>query len=361
MTNPLPILPPGDIDAAWVTRALAEAGIGGTVESIAIAPVGTGQVADTFRISIGYSGTPPTGAPASLVGKFPSADPGSKAAAKMFNIYRNETLFYQRLAATARMRVPKPYVALFEYESHDFVVLLEDLGGSRQGDQMRGCTLEEARIVAREAARLHASHWDDPALLAADWVLKPDAAWGFYTAEIMNQLYPGFVERYAARLAPEVREVADALVANYATWNARLPTHRAITHNDFRPDNMLFATRPDAPPVVVVDWQTMTLGTGAVDLVYFIGGAFDRETRLKHEGELIDIYLDELRAGGVRDYGRDALMADYRHLSFVGCVMAIGASMLVKQTERGDLMFMTMLERAAHHALDLEAMDALKG
>jgi hypothetical protein len=39
--------------------------------------------------------------------------------------------------------------------------------------------------------------------------------------------------------------------------------------------------------------------------------------------------------------------------------MAVGASMLVERTERGDAMFMVMAERHAQHALDLNAMSLL--
>ena len=359
MTMDLPILPPDRIDGAWMTRALAAAGIAAEVRGVTLSPVGTGQVADTARLAIDYAGPVPTGAPLSLIGKFPAANEESRSAAMMFNIYRNEALFYQRLAPSAGMRVPKPFLALFDEASHDFIVLLEDLGHLRPGDQMAGCTVDEARMVAREAARLHASHWQHPDLLSADWVLKPDAAWGFYTAEIMHDLWPGWVDRYSDRVSPEVFGVAKKLVENYARWNAPRPGPRAITHNDLRPDNMLFGREKGDPGVVVVDWQTMTMGSAATDLAYFIGGALDRETRRRHEGELVSAYFEELQRNGVVGYALDDLVADYRHLSFVGAVMAIGASMLVKQTERGDRMFLTMLERAAHHAIDLKAVDLL--
>jgi hypothetical protein len=39
--------------------------------------------------------------------------------------------------------------------------------------------------------------------------------------------------------------------------------------------------------------------------------------------------------------------------------MAVGASMMVERTDRGDRMFLTMAARHARHALDLEAPDLL--
>jgi hypothetical protein len=40
--------------------------------------------------------------------------------------------------------------------------------------------------------------------------------------------------------------------------------------------------------------------------------------------------------------------------------MAVVASMIVEQTERGDKMFLTMATRHATHALDLDAGDFLE-
>ncbi len=37
-------------------------------------------------------------------------------------------------------------------------------------------------------------------------------------------------------------------------------------------------------------------------------------------------------------------------------MMAVGASMMVQQTERGDEMFVTSAARHAQHALDLDAL-----
>jgi hypothetical protein len=45
----------------------------------------------------------------------------------------------------------------------------------------------------------------------------------------------------------------------------------------------------------------------------------------------------------------------YRRHTFAGLVMAVAASMLVEQTDRGDEMFMAMANRHGRHALDLAA------
>lgn len=358
MSTPPPIVEPQAVDAAWMTRALRAAGYAVELESLAVVPIGTGQIGDTFRYTPAYAGDVPPHAPRSLIGKFPAANEDSRRAARHFGIFKAEAYFYAELATSAGMRVPRPLLSLFDEATHDFVLLLEDLGHLRVGNQMVGCTLAEARVVVREAARLHASHWEDPRLYAADWIHRPRTAWGFYTAEQMRSVWPGFVERHGPGLAPEVFEVARRLVAGFDRWNAPRSGPRCITHNDLRPDNLLLGEGDD-PEVVVVDWQTMTFNCGAIDVGYFLGGALPVEQRRACEPELLASYLDELARGGVRNYGEAEFMRDYRHFAFTGAVMAIGSSMSVKRTERGDAMFMAMLTGAARHVLDLGALDVL--
>jgi len=48
-----------------------------------------------------------------------------------------------------------------------------------------------------------------------------------------------------------------------------------------------------------------------------------------------------------------------RRQSFFGVMMAIVSSMLVERTERGDRMFMTMLQRHCQHVLDTDALATL--
>ena len=111
--------------------------------------------------------------------------------------------------------------------------------------------------------------------------------------------------------------------------------------------------------VAVVDWQTSNfLGTG-MDVAYFLGGAFSRETRRAHEKTLLREYHEQLLALGVRDYDFEHLMDDYRHYSFAAIAVAIAATLIVKRTERGDRMLMHMTIGAAEQALDNDALDLL--
>ncbi len=87
MTQPAIAATIDAVDPAWMTAVLRASGAlpTGRVTSIDIKPVGNGLVGDSYRMTLGYEGAPET-APASVVGKFAAADPGSRATGAAFNL-----------------------------------------------------------------------------------------------------------------------------------------------------------------------------------------------------------------------------------------------------------------------------------
>ena len=350
------VVKPEQVTPVWMTRALRNCGIEATVTRLAMEPVGTGQLGETRRFRLEYHGLPPPNAPRSVVGKFPSSDPVSAQSGKTLGIYRSEVMFYRELAYRARIRTPGVYVAEID-AAEEFVLLLEDLAPARVGDQMRGCTLEEARMALAEAALLHAAFWNDRELMAESWMSVPAGAQGFYTTDLIEQAWHHVKSDYAAYLTPEVSRVCAKYVRNHAHWNRPRDFPKCLSHNDFRPDNMLFGGPGDR--VAVVDWQTSSfLGTG-MDVAYLLGGSLDRETRRAHERSLLAAYHDDLLRHGVTAYSFERLLRDYAHYSFAAIAVAIAATVIVKRTARGDEMLMHMVRGAALQALDNDALDDL--
>jgi hypothetical protein len=71
---------------------------------------------------------------------------------------------------------------------------------------------------------------------------------------------------------------------------------------------------------------------------------------------LLERYHAGLVAGGVSGYPRSALDEDYRGGAFLLFLTAFFAAMLVKQTPRGDDMFMQMIGSATAHIRDHDAL-----
>lgn len=357
MTSRMAIVPPEAVTPHWMTAALRNRGVDATVTHLDMEVVGTGQLGETRRFYLRYAGAAPPDAPRSVVGKFPSATAVARESGKNLGLYRAEVMFYREAASRARIRTPATYVAEIDDETHDFVLLFEDLAPAQVGDQMRGCTLEEARLALAEASKLHASFWNDTELMQQDWVSVPEGAQGLYTTELIENSWDHVKRTYDGRLAPDMVAACEKYVRNHGYWNRPREFPKCFSHNDFRADNMLFS--PTGASVAIVDWQTSSFLGSGMDVAYFLGGAFDRETRRTHEQELLRQYHGDLIAYGVTDYSFDHLMSDYRHYSFAVLAVAIAATVIVKRTERGDRLFMHMITCGAHQALDNDALDLL--
>ncbi len=350
---------PEDLTAEWLTTALGGSELleeGSSIEAFSVEPVGTGQMADTVRIR--YR-TAAREAPQSVVAKFASADDQSRSTGLLTRAYEIEVGFYGEVADHIRTRMPRCYHRQCEPDTGWFVLLLEDLAEASQGDQLAGCGPEVAASALTEMARLHGPAWGRPDLAQLEWLQRGGAQADEFLAGLVTSLWPGFVERYQGRLERDHLALCDRFIAVLLPWLTDRPPAATVTHGDFRLDNLLF--RPGDPRPFVVDWQTATWGNAASDAAYFLGASLTVEDRRRHGAALLDGYHRNLSAEGVTGYDRDRLDDEYRRLCFGGLVMSIGASMLVKRTERGDEMFVTSVARYAQQALDLDALATLPG
>jgi hypothetical protein len=348
---------PEALTPQWLTDALGIAGVleGAVVTDARVTPVGTGQMCDSARLALTFDR--PTGAPSTVIAKLPAADPTSRATALSLRSYEIEVRFYQQLAPTLPIRTPHVYYADIDVDTAGFVLLMEDLAPAQQGDQLAGCSPSEAAHALDELVKLHAPRWDDPNLAELEWLHRDPEQSRAFMLGLLPMFWNGFRERYADRLGPEVHEAGDALFANLEGFLSGATEPWTVVHGDYRLDNLLFgaAEANGAPTVAVVDWQTCAHGPALNDVAYFIGAGLTTEDRRAHEDELVRRYHAALIAAGVDGYSWERCWADHRRGTWAGLIMALAASMLVEQTDRGDEMFLTMAHRHARHALDLDA------
>ncbi len=348
------IVKPEGVTPQWLSAALAARDIDAEVSAVQIETVGTGQLGETRRFHLSYAGRPPAQAPHTLVGKFPSDDATAARTGKEMGFYRAELMFYKELAHRTTINTPSVYVAELDADNN-FVLLFEDLAPAVQGDHMQGCSVDDARLALTEAALLHAAFWNDRELEQQPWLYMPDGAQGFYTTELVESSWAYYRKTYGPQSDPQVIDVCDKFVRNHAAWNAPRTANRCFSHNDFRVDNMLFG----GERIAVVDWQTSNYLGAGMDVAYFLGSAFDRDTRRAVEHDLLREYHADLCRQGVAGYTYEQLLVDYRHYSFAVMVVAIAATVIVKKTERGDRLFMKMVNDGAYQALDNDALDLL--
>lgn len=351
-------LEPAAVGPEWLTERLRAAGVLREARVTAVTErrsVGAGMLGDSIRFAVAYDRD--EAAPASFVGKFASADPVSRQTGQAYGLYEREVGFYREVARTVAIRTPTCHFAEYDPTDGAFALLMEDLSPARQGNQLTGCDLADARLAMEQAAALHGPRWNDRTLAYHPFLNLTGAASS--VIDVFPECIAEFHRRYNGMLEPDYMDVCDryaALVARRLPPPA--PRNTTLTHGDFRLDNMLFDARDGALPMVTLDWQSPAIGVGAVDVAYFLGMALPIELRRANERALLEHYLEALRVYGVRDYSYDELYDDYRRTSLSGVSTAVFASASTKRTERGDAMFLAMARGGCAQAIDTEALEA---
>ncbi len=355
-SQPALVSDPDSVTAEWLTEVLRHGGViddGAEVAAFEASAIGTGQVGANLRYQLSYSGAGTAG-PATIVAKFASADETSRAAGIATLTYETEIAFFRDLAGSVDISRPACYFADIESGTAEVVLVMEDLAPAQQGDQIAGCSVEDAALAVAEAARLHGPRWGDPTLAELPWLDRSASGEGM--TAMFGVMWSGFVERYEATLAPAALEVGPQLVEFMTTLRSHTSSPRTPVHGDFRLDNMLFDPSGTGRPLIVVDWQTVQLGVGPSDVAYFLGSAFEPEVRRSCEQELLERYHRTLvDTYGVTDYPFEQCWRDYVCSSYSSLMMAVFASMIVGRTDRGDEMFMAMANRSAQMGADLDA------
>lgn len=341
---------PEAMSPAWLAEKLGQEPA--ALRGFAASKVGTGQMCDSFRLTLDWTGD--IAAPATVVAKCPSHDEASRHIAKLTGTYVKEVSWYRELAAGSGVAAPHCHHAEIAEDDVDFVLILSDLAPARQGDQLAGRSLAGLVPCIEAAAGLHALLWNDLRLDALPWLARDN---GDVIRALFPQLYAGFRERYATRLAPEVLDLGAAIVERLDAYLARRTAARTIVHGDLRIDNILFA--PDGESCWLVDWQTLGRGSGATDLAYLVGTSItDPFERAAADRPAFDHWITALERRGIAP-DTAGLWADYRVGALSGYFMAVFASMSVERTTRGDEMFAVMAERPARQALALGSLDLL--
>ena len=340
---------PSDLTAEWLAEILHQ-----PVRDFELARIGTGQMSECYRVALDYAAG--GSGPASVVLKVAAADPTSRQTGLALGLYEREVRFYTDIAPRLTGPVAPCFHAAVDVTTGAFDLVLGDAAPAVVGDEIRGATTEQALLAVSELGRLHAPLLGDPTLAGADWLNREAQV----SAELLGGLYAAFTERYGQSMTDEQRRVCDHLVAGFDDYLAAegAPGRPVgLVHGDYRLDNMLFGRAGADRAVTVVDWQTVTWGPALTDLAYFLGGALPVAVRRAQYDALLQAYHGALGADST--LGLDGVRDGVRRQSFFGVMMAIVSSMLVVRTERGDEMFLTLLDRHCAHVLDTDALAVL--
>lgn len=351
---------------AEVTPQWLASTTGWPIESIGVSVIGQGEgfLGQLARVSLTYGDGRPPAAPASVIVKLPTQDPGGRAIGMMMGVWEREARFYEAMASQLGVRVPKVYVNLADGASGEFALVMEDLAPMHAADQVAGASPEQARRVIDELAALHGAWWNHPLLPTLEWMPGLDSPMTGAIKPMFDMAWPQFLERYQGRVADRTLRWAEAFADQIPALLARyLSEPVTLVHGDFRLDNMFFDAdgRADGE-FALVDWQMSMRAPGGSDLVYFIVTNLTPPVRRQMERELVERYQAGLmRAGVTGEYATvERLWQGYLEgvlfytVTFGGGLLGIDPA-----NERGVKLFDELVMRTFTAADDLAVGDVL--
>ena len=357
---------PDDLTPEWLTEALRETETikNSTVTSFDMEPdiaAGAGFMGQLARVKLRYD-QPEPNAPESLVAKFPTYAPDNRGIADLFRFYEIETRFYEEIADEVELRTPRHYYSARAADSTNFILLLEDLAPAQVGDQVAGCSTDQAELAIRELAKFHAMWWENPRLAELDWLWSMNDPVRVQAAKDAYQdAWGPCQENFGHLLPPEIVELGQAFGTRITQIIDRLAIPPfTISHGDYRLDNLFFASPDGGAPLTVIDWQIMSLGRGPFDVAYFMVGTLSPAERKATEMDLLRTYHGILNERGVQDYDFDQCLLDYR-ASMLFCwsyAVVIGGT-LDLANERGMALATDYLERTISALTDLNARELM--
>ena len=347
---------PGELTADWLTSALRETE---TISSSAVTGLdyeiigeGVGVLGQLARFNLTYD-KPEDGAPASLVGKFPAKMQENRDLANMFRFYQREVGFYEQIAEEVELRTPKRYFSHFDTETNDFVLLMEDLGHSRCGNQVEGCARQEAATTILNMAPFHATWWNKVDTPELDWIPYGNDPIQHFAQSSYNDGWENFARNFGDRLSPRALAIAERLKTKIiAMEDAFTRPPLTIAHGDLRYDNLFFGADGE---MAVADWQIIVRARGPYDIGYFLSQSVDPADRKAIEMDVLRGYHDKLLEDGVTGYSFEELFDDYRRCAMFCLVYpVIGGGNLDLANVRGVELFGAMLDRSIATILDLD-------
>jgi phosphotransferase family enzyme len=221
----------------------------------------------------------------------------------MAPFYANEVNFYTRLRPGLQIEAPVTLGGVFDPDSGQFGLLLEDLT-RRQAhfpNVTEAVSLAYVESLIDTLARLHAGFWESPRFdTDLRWVqshtegalseLQNHAATPLIQHEIDHENFKREMVQRLRTSGPQLRAGMMAMHRHQAT----LP--RTLLHGDTHLGNTYLLPGEKGG---FLDWQLMTCGYGVHDISYLVCTALSVEQRREHEQALLRRYLEKLAEFGV--------------------------------------------------------------
>ncbi|HLM17757.1 MAG TPA: phosphotransferase [Acidimicrobiia bacterium] len=340
------------VDAADLSPAFLSDALGTDVTAVELLDH---SFATNQRARVGLTYATDGAGPPSLFVKLAPVDPVHREMIGATGMGEREAQFYSDVAPTVNVVVPG--CAFAASEGDRFVLLLEDLsvrGSLFASNGEWGITADAAAGALEDLAVFHARFEQaDERYRVAPWLAAPRPSMSEATSGLMRWV----LDENAGKLSDDYSTIGELYVEHHAwfdeIWHAGPATY---IHGDTHIGNVYL----DGDRVGFLDWGLSRTSTHLRDVSYFLTMSVDVEERRAHQRELLQGYLDALRAAGGVDISYDDAWAAHRlHASYT-VVATFLAYMPSYAASDGVGLGDALLERSDAALADLDVVEAVR-
>ena len=272
---------------------------------------GDGMVSTSGRmvVELDYAPGGPNDLPGRVVIKTARPDliaAGRQTHRAAWAIYANEVGVYEQVQPWKDVEAPRSLGGGYDPESGTFSLMLEDLrlrGGSFP-NATTPVSLNQVRALLNELAKLHALYWESPRFQSDlawlethesgaihDQFTRPDGICVLIQREVDTE---PFKREMVERLGLKAADLYDGFL-KLERHQARLP--QTLLHGDTHIGNTYSLPGERGG---FLDWQLSQRGYFMHDVSYLITTSLSVAARRANEQALLQHYLEQLRAEGVK-------------------------------------------------------------
>lgn len=353
-----------ELSPEWLSRQLTSAETAHRAEvlsfDVEVIGEGTGMLSDLYRLRLDYRER--TEGPESVVAKFTTTNPTNRVVGMENAVYMREVNFYRTVAPQRLVPAPRSYACEYDTDTGQSILLLEDMAGYTDGDQVAGCSAQQAVDILDAVAPLHVRYWGCTDLAELSWVWRVDSA--SQIAAISGAVQMGWapcVEKFGYAMTPELKRSGD-LYANAIPALSKLLAQfpQTVVHGDLRLDNVMYGTARAHHPIAIIDWQAVLASTATTDLAYLLTQNVIPDERDEHEADVISHYHRRLLEGGITGYSLDDCRESYRVSAlYLVAYAVLSCGGVDSPNERGRRQQEAMIRRASQAVTDMGALSML--
>ena len=251
---------------------------------------------------------------------------GLSQMAKRIRMYEREYYFYESIAPTINVRIPKFHGFVKDEHGVKNGIVLENMfeRSHRLNLNLNTESIDVALKVVDQMAKLHSAYWGKPLKQRFRGLYSySDELFSPFLNEFVEERREAFMVRWSNVLTSRQQSISNEIFDQYSQIQRRFSCGNNLTfiHGDIKSPNLFYG--PDNEPVFI-DWQHCAIGKGVQDLAFFVLESFDM-ANIREVFQLTKrYYYMKLKEYGVEGYSPEEYECDLNDaLRFIPFMTAV--------------------------------------